>query len=318
MARQAGGSGRMKAYAVTVKWIIVALFLACVVYVHRRGKVKHRLGRQLLDHSTFMAPLNVLMYLFSRVPTTPYIEQPERYFPQLEPLRARWREIRDEALRLRALQQIKAADGYNDAGFNSFFRRGWKRFYLKWYDDAHPSAAELCPVTTELLRGIPQVKAAMFAELPPGSELKKHRDPFAGSLRLHLGLETPNDDGCFINVDGRPYSWRDGEWTMFDETYIHFAKNQTQSDRVILFCDVERPMKYRWAQALNHFVARHLLAAGASPNREGDKTGGINRAFKYFYALRLRSKNLRKRNKKAYYALKYAGIALVVLFVIWI
>ena len=42
----------------------------------------------------------------------------------------------------------------------------------------------------------------MFAELPPGSRLVRHRDPYAGSLRYHLGLLTPNDPGCFIEVDG--------------------------------------------------------------------------------------------------------------------
>ena len=194
-----------------MKWVFVLLFLASAVYVHLRGRVRHRLGRQLLDHSTFMAPINVLMYAFSRVPTTPFIQEPGRHFPELEPLRQNWQAIREEARRLRELQHIKAADGYNDVGFNSFFRRGWKRFYLKWYDEAHPSAAELCPQTTALLRQIPSVKAAMFAELPPGSELRPHRDPYAGSLRLHLGLETPNDDGCYIDVDGQRYSWRDGE-----------------------------------------------------------------------------------------------------------
>ena len=61
---------------------------------------------------------------------------------------------------------IKASDKYNDAGFNSFFKSGWKRFYLKWYDADHPSASALCPVTTELLKGIPNIKAAMFASLP--------------------------------------------------------------------------------------------------------------------------------------------------------
>ncbi|MDI5754591.1 Tar ligand binding domain-containing protein, partial [Salmonella enterica subsp. enterica serovar Montevideo] len=39
----------------------------------------------------------------------------------------------------------------NDAGFNTFFKRGWKRFYLKWYSDAHPSAETLCPITTKLV-----------------------------------------------------------------------------------------------------------------------------------------------------------------------
>jgi beta-hydroxylase len=51
----------------------------------------------------------------------------------------------------------------------------------------------------------------MFAELPPGAKLNPHRDPYAGSLRYHLGLVTPNDDRCFIEVDGERHSWRDGQ-----------------------------------------------------------------------------------------------------------
>lgn len=301
-----------------MKWILVVLFVASALYVHFRGAVRHRWSRQLLDHSTFMAPINVVMYALSRVPTTPFVEDPGLHFPELEPLRANWQKVRDEGRRLRELQQIKAAEGYNDVGFNSFFRRGWKRFYLKWYDDAHPSAAELCPETTALLHGIPSIKAAMFTELPPGSELRPHRDPYAGSLRLHLGLDTPNDDACFISVDGQRYSWRDGQWTMFDETYIHWARNDSDQNRIILFCDVERPMKYRWARALNRFIARNLIAAGASPNQEGDKTGAINRLFKYFYAVRLKTKALRERSKVVYYGLKYALVAGFVAFIIWL
>lgn len=316
-ARRSAAS-RPQGNAVLIKWILVLLFVASAVYVHFRGAVRHRWNRQLLDHSTFMAPINVLMYAMSRVPTTPFVSDLDRHFPELEPLRANWQNIREEARYLREQQHIKAASGYNDVGFNSFFRRGWKRFYLKWYDDAHPSAAELCPNTTALLRSIPSIKAAMFTELPPGSELRPHRDPYAGSLRLHLGLETPNDDRCFISVDGQRYSWRDGQWTMFDETYIHFARNDTEENRIILFCDVERPMKFGWARALNRFIAKHMIAAGASPNMEGDKTGGINRAFKYFYAFRLKAKALRERNKALYYGLKYALVAGVVALIIWI
>ena len=90
----------------------------------------------------------------------------------------------------------------DDIGFNSFFKRGWKRFYVKWYDQALPSAQALCPKTVELLKSIPAVKGAMFALLDPRSNLNPHRDPFAGSLRYHLGLVTANSDACFISVDG--------------------------------------------------------------------------------------------------------------------
>jgi len=159
-------------------------------------------------------------------------------FPQLAPLRENWQTIRDEGLVLITEGAVKAADGRTDAAFNSFFRTGWKRFYLAWYGRPHPSALERCPKTMALLSAIPDVKAAMFALLPPGARLGRHRDPYAGSLRYHLGLLTPNSDDCFIEVDGERRSWRDGDAFMFDETYIHQAENRNAKDRLILFCDV--------------------------------------------------------------------------------
>ncbi|MGH6634584.1 MAG: aspartyl/asparaginyl beta-hydroxylase domain-containing protein, partial [Gammaproteobacteria bacterium] len=54
------------------------------------------------------------------------------------------------------------------------------------------------------------------------------------SLRYHLGLVTPSSDDCFINVDGVPYSWRDGEAFLFDETYLHYARNDSDQYRLIL------------------------------------------------------------------------------------
>ena len=295
-----------------------AIFVLCIlpgVYVHLRGRVRLRPWRQMTDHSMFLAPLNVLLYACSRIDARPYA--PVDAFPELAPLTVQWRTIRAEALALREAQRIRASDRYDDVGFNSFFRRGWKRFYLKWYDDAHPSARELCPATTEILRAIPTVKAAMFAELPPGGYLRKHRDPYAGSLRYHLGLVTPGDDRCYIEVDGNRYSWRDGEAVVFDETFIHRAENATGHDRIILFCDIERPMKWRWAAAFNRFVARRFIASAASPNMEGDRTGALNRAFGAFYKVRLHAKRVRKTRKKLYYAIKFSLIALVLLAILW-
>ena len=298
-----------------MKWIILLLFLGSAAFVHLRGKVRHRIGRQLTDHSTFMAPINLLMYATSSVPGKPYLDV--EAFPNLAPLRENWRTIRDEALALRDAQRIKASEIHNDAGFNSFFRRGWKRFYLKWYGDAHPSAVQHCPHTTALLAGIPEVKAAMFAELPPGGVLQKHRDPYAGSLRYHLGLVTPNHPDCHISVDGERYHWRDGEAVMFDETFIHHARNATEADRIILFCDIERPLRYRWARAINRFLARTLIAASQSPNDDGDPTGGVNRAFGVLYRFRLWNKRLKARSQLAYYGLQWLLIGGFLLWLFW-
>ncbi|EMF9309548.1 lipid A hydroxylase LpxO [Yersinia enterocolitica] len=298
-----------------MKYIVLFIFILCVVYVHFRGKVRYKFWRQLSDHSTFVSPINVFMYLFSRVPGTPYLKQD--LFLELGVLRDNWLKIREEGKALMEVQQIKASDKYNDAGFNSFFKTGWKRFYLKWYEDSHPSAMTLCPHTTTLLKGLPSVKAAMFAELPDGSRLPRHRDPYAGSLRYHLGLITPNDDRCFIDVDGTTYSWRDGEGVLFDETYIHYAENQSGQDRLILFCDIERPMRYRWAQWVNHWLGRNLMSAATAPNEEGDRTGGVNRAFKYIYAVRKVGKRLKAWNRRIYYLIKwllFGGIAALIFY----
>jgi beta-hydroxylase len=297
-----------------MKYFIVALFLTAVGFIHFRGKVRHPILKQLFDHSAFVAPFNLFMYIFSKVPTTPYLSA--SHFPEMQVVTDSWQVIREEALNMREQERIAASKNNNDAGFNSFFKTGWKRFYLKWYDAQHPSAAIYCPKTVEILRKIPSIKAAMFAELPPGAKLNPHRDPYGGSLRYHLGLTTPNHNECFINVDGVPYSWRDGEAVMFDETYIHEAYNRTDQDRIILFCDVERPMRYRWAQAVNRFLAKNIVTAASSPNDDGDQTGVINKLFHYAWVVGQYRRRFKNWNKTVYKLTKLCLIALVV-YLIW-
>lgn len=296
------------------QFIVFGLFLASAAFVHFRGNVRHRFTRQLTDHSTFLAPYNALVYLFSRIPARPFLDPGA--FPELRKLTENWEMIRDEGLRLMDEGMVRAAAGYTDFGFNSFFRTGWKRFYLKWYDDALPSAEQLCPKTVALLREVPSVHGAMFALLPPGGRLVRHRDPFAGSVRYHLGLATPNTEACYIEVDGIRRGWRDGEATIFDETYIHHAENTADTNRLILFCDVERPLRTRVMTALNRFVIHHLVKATASANIEGERLGLANRAFGAIYQVRLLGKRMKQWNRKAYYAAKYAFVAIVVALIL--
>ncbi len=299
-----------------MKWVVVGFLILSVLHIHFRGRVRLPFGRQLFDHSSFMAPINIFMHLFSRVPSTPYVSVDK--FPELAPLQQNWQVIRAEAENLVAMQKIKAAANNDDAGFNSFFKTGWKRFYLKWYDASHPSAERLCPETYKLLKNIPSVKAAMFAELPPGAKLNKHRDPFAGSMRYHLGLATPNDDRCFIEVDGEPYSWRDGEGVIFDETYIHWAINGSDSDRIILFCDVERPMRFGWMQAINRWLGRTMMTAAASPNETGDQTGLVSKLFRISYYMGQYRRRYKAWNKTAYKVTKYGLIVALAAVVYWL
>jgi len=295
-------------------WVLV-VFIASALYVHLRGTVHFGLVRALTDFTVLIAPVNALMYLFSRTPRSAYIDQKD--FPELALLNQHWETIRDEAMALADEGQIRAASSYNDRGFNSFFRTGWKRFYLSWYGKELPSAAASCPKTLALLKQIPSIKAAMFASLPPGATLVRHRDPHAGSLRYHLGLVTPNDPECFIDVDGQHYHWKDGEAVMFDETFIHHAANRTGHQRVVLFCDVERPLWGAPMRGLNRLFARHVMAAASSQNVDGEGVGILNQLFSGFYRLRLKAKQLKEYNSRLYYLLKWVAILGLLWWLFW-
>ncbi len=296
-------------------WILV-VFLGSTLWLHFRGRVRHRLMRQVLGHDTLTAPYTAFVSLVSAVPRTPVLDiRDVPALDELSVLRDNWEVIRAEALALKQQGAIARADGRNDLGFDSFFKSGWTRFYLHWYGEPLPSAKALCPRTVELLARTPSVNAAMFTMLPPGGELKPHRDPFAGSLRYHLGIDTPNDDACRIRIDDQTYSWRDGQDVVFDETYIHSARNDTDTERIILFCDVTRPLRGAIPQAINRFVIRHLVKAGSGRNVPTERVGGLNRLFAAVAGLEAYTLRLKRWIRPVYDTLRWGLLAGVVYLV---
>ncbi len=297
------------------KLVFLAVFTVSVLYVHFRGKVRLPFLRQLFNHSSILAPVNAFLYLFSAVPPRPFLDPRGR--PELELFRTHWKEIRDEALQLSSQGHIQAALKNNDAGFNSFFKEGWKRFYLKWYDEPLPSAQLLCPRTVALVNQVPGVKAAMFTMLPAGAHLNAHRDPFAGSLRYHLGLVTPNADTCRIVVDGESYSWRDGEDVLFDETFVHWAENRSDQDRLIFFCDVERPLRPHWLGGLNRLVGGVLGRATATQNLPSDRVGVVNRLYGGVHWMKQLARRIKQFNRPLYKVLKL-GLIFGLLYLLFV
>lgn len=295
------------------KFLVLYVFLLSSLFVHFRGRARLPILRQIGNHSTLMAPYNVLMYTFSAVPARPY--QDLRDFPELGRLREHWETIRAEAQSLLDGGGLTAARNHADIGFNSFFQRGWKRFYLKWYDDPPPSALALCPRTVALLASIPSINAALFTFLPPRSRLNEHRDPSAASLRYQLGLVTPNSDQCFIDVDGERYSWRDGGDVLFDETYLHFVENNTDQTRLVLLCDVERPLHGAPVRALNRLFERVVLRAAATRNDESEHVGWINRVYQPLGFIKGWMTRAKRANRTLFNGCKYALIGGVLVWI---
>jgi beta-hydroxylase len=293
---------------------IFTIFVVCAAYVQQRGVARYeRFSRRITDHTNLLAPINCLFYLFAKDRNQIFIDP--QNFTELDIIRENWEMIRDEAINLNESAQIKASADLDDLGFNSFFRTGWKRFYLKWYGANLKSAENLCPKTLGLISSIPSIKGAMFTMLPPGSRLGKHRDPYAGSLRYHLGLVTPNSNDCYISVDDQKYSWRDGEAVMFDETYIHYAENNTDKNRIILFLDIKRPVNFFPIDWFNEIFSRFVVAGSATKNIKGDKIGFLNKIFGTVYQISSLGKKIKKINKRLYYFLEYS---LYIALIYWI
>src|SRR5258708_25486818 len=95
--------------------VCIYVFAASAIYVHFRGRQRLRIGRQLGDHSTFLAPYNVLMYAGSAVPNEPVV--PVDRFPELAKLPDNWETIRDKAVKLFSESFIPGRPKNNHTGF---------------------------------------------------------------------------------------------------------------------------------------------------------------------------------------------------------
>ncbi|MBS0326194.1 MAG: aspartyl/asparaginyl beta-hydroxylase domain-containing protein, partial [Proteobacteria bacterium] len=96
---------------------------------------------------------------------------------------------------------------------------------------------------------------------------------------------------------------------LFDETYIHSVENKTDMTRIILFCDVERPLRTPVMRALNRWMARTVIRAASTQNTPAEPVGALNQV----YALLGRGSDLltrlKRRNRTAFRTVKYALIA---------
>lgn len=298
--------------------VLISMFLIYVgslAFVRLRNRAHLSWGRQLTDFSTFVVPLNIPAYLLSRVSTA--ARPPLSSFPQLKLLQDNWQTIRDEALALYGMGHIAVK---SDLPASNFYKDNrWKSFYLKIYDNDIPSARQLAPKTCALIDQVPGMNLALFAVLMPGKRLTQHHDPFAFSVRYSLGLSTPNDDRCGLMVNGAPYTWRDGEGIIFDETYLHAAYNDTDVPRLILMTDIDRPLRLRFVQKFYFYFARFFNSLFYIDNLDSSLSGFGNRFSGLIVGYKARMKALKKRSPVGYKIGKWSlHLGLVALFVVWV
>ncbi|MDX1920384.1 MAG: aspartyl/asparaginyl beta-hydroxylase domain-containing protein [Candidatus Caenarcaniphilales bacterium] len=285
---------------------ILGFYFLSVTHLILRGKAHLPIMREYLGTTRFFAPINFIMYLFTRGDKSAIVKDRQKQLPTLKILEDNWEIIRDEAEALQKQNRLSFGKYEPDIGFSTFQKAGWKRFYIKWYGIYNNSALEAAPKTVALLKKMGNdLKAAAFVILPPGSRLGRHRDPYAGSMRYHLGLRVPNSENCFISVDDNKYAWMDGEGVLLDQTYVHYVENNTDKHRLILLCDVKRNVYF--PANIICAIGDFMMRLAALPNNEQDSMGIAAKAFlPFLHGIRSWEEWKKKfksndKNKKAYY-----------------
>lgn len=204
--------------------------------------------------------LERLIARYSLVGDTPFL--PTDTFDWVPGLEAGWLAIRQELDQV--LVHRDSLPNFQDISVDQVVLTNddrWKTYFFVAYGFRAEENRARCPATTAMLDKIPGLTTAFFSILAPGKHLPEHRGPYKGVLRYHLGLKVPGPPGaCRIRVGGEVAGWEEGHSLLFDDTYPHEAWNEADSDRVVLFADVLRPLPapVSW---LNQAVVKAIAAS---------------------------------------------------------
>jgi beta-hydroxylase len=190
-----------------------------------------------------------------------------RHFPWVNDVEAHWPKVRAE---LDAVMQYRdAMPSFQDIVKEVGMIQGddqWKTFFLKGVGMDCQENALHCPETMKVLDMIPGCTTGFFSILSPRKHIPHHRGPWAGVLRMHLGLMVPEPPHeCRIRIADQLHAWQEGKAVIFDDTYNHEVWNHTDGYRVVLFVDFARPLRFP-LNLFNHWIMN--LAALAPFLRE--------------------------------------------------
>jgi beta-hydroxylase len=168
-----------------------------------------------------------------------------KQFTWVDILEANWKPIRAELetiLKAReyvpSFQQISPDQQRIAKGDN------WKTFVLYGFGRQAARNCHYCPETVRVLETISSLRNAWFSILAPGYHIPPHRGVTKGLLRCHLALTVPQQrEHCVIRIDDQRLQWQEGKCLVFDDTYEHEVWNNTDEERVVLFIDIDRPLK---------------------------------------------------------------------------
>ena len=134
-------------------------------------------------------------------------------------------------------QAVKSDGNYN-----------WLNYGMLYFGEFFDKNCEQCPKTKELLSKIKdKINICGFSYVMGNTTIEIHSDetgPSNNSMAVHLGLIIPkNPETCklIMKVDDNYYyeTEKEGKLLIFDATNYHYAYNQSNEDRVVLYIDMK-------------------------------------------------------------------------------
>ncbi len=205
----------------------------------------------------------------SLIPNDPVLNPAE--FDWTAMLAENWETIRDEALSIyRHIQAIPPLREISPDHRRIMKDNSWRSFFLIGYGFRQEANIARAPQTTRMVENIPGLNSAFFSILAPGAVIVPHRGVTKAIVTGHLGLSVPIErSDCWMRVDEQRLLWREGEWLIFDDTYEHEVRNDTDEPRIVLLCQVARPLRApgSWlASAILNYVKRSHFVSEARDN----------------------------------------------------
>lgn len=229
-----------------VAFVILGLIF-CVIY-----------GEKLLG-----TIVSKIVDLYSVDSTRPFIPL---HRISLEDIRSNLKIIKKEILNVTHLCTSIQGDLYFGSDITNDGK--WKKIYLKWYHKSPGYAYRLLPETMRIIDRHPDIRLAMISKLDPGAHIMPHRGVYRGSIRVHVGISTPNSPDCFIHIGNMRYYWKDDDIVAFDDTYIHEVFNNSSKPRIILFMDIDRKMSNCLARGFLHLISTYICPLTSRVNKE--------------------------------------------------
>ena len=188
----------------------------------------------------------IVRTIFERRIDAPPVLDASRDFPNAAKFAADWRTIRDEALAVRLDRVPRFHDIMPEqADISANDGLDWRMFILKAYGVGVPENMAGMPALARILDECPEVMSAAISFLAPHKHIPRHRGPFRGIMRFHLGLRIPREAGgrpaTVMTIDDGEYRIGDGDGLLWDDTYPHEVFNNAGEARVALLLDVWRP-----------------------------------------------------------------------------